>query len=179
MAKIENIETVLQAIENGDGKSVRDFMIEYPFEAQLNIARRLQTLNSRRRNHKEDENKTSTLPPTIYAQFEMVESGGSTQERLTVRVVHAGRAKDIYTIQKNNKTGRVLVRFQFQGSPLRAHGTLTLSKVETHQSENLGCVESSKSDEEAFKNAANYAFIKAYNPGTDGFSALSPLNMVG
>lgn len=168
MAKIESL---LLAIENGDGKSVRDFMITLPFETQLSIARRLQTLNSRRRTQKDITG--NSLPPTIYAQFEMVESSGCTQERLTVRVVQGGRAKDIYSIQKNNKTGRLLVRFQFQGSPLRAHGTLTLSKVEIHHSEN------STSEPNNFNFAQNQAYIAAYNPGPDGFSALTPLNMVG
>ncbi len=165
MAKIESL---LQAIENGDGKSVRDYMIGFSFETQLNIARRLQTLNSRRRNQRDAI--CSTLPPSIYAQFEMVECGGCTQERLTVRVVKAGRAEDIYTIQKNNKTGRLLVRFQFQGSPIRSHGTLTLSKVETHHSENA---------DGTANLAQNQAYIAAYNPGPDGFSALTPLNMAG
>lgn len=168
MAKIESL---LLAIENCDGKSVRDFMITFPFETQLSIARRLQTLNSRRRTQKDTD--YNTLPPTIYAQFEMVESSGCTQERLTVRVVQGGRVKDIYSIQKNNKTGRLLVRFQFIGSPLRAHGTLTLSKVEIHQSENSTC----QSDTSNF--AQNQAYIAAYNPGPDGFSAPAPLNMVG
>ncbi|MFA6557220.1 MAG: hypothetical protein WCT03_12445 [Candidatus Obscuribacterales bacterium] len=167
-----NIESLLLAIENGDGKSVRDFLIAFSFETQLNIARRLQTLNTRRRNQKAVD--SSAIPPTIYAQFEMVESSGCTQERLTVRVVQDGRAKDIYSIQKNNKTGRLLVRFQFQGSPIRAHGTLTLSKVETHQSENFAPDSANKADEQF-----NQAYSLAYNPGPDGFSALNPLNMAG
>lgn len=151
MAKIE---TLLQAIENGDGQAVRDFLITYSFEDQLTVARRLQTMNLRHRT--QNDEVACALPSTIYAQFEIVDINGSSQERLTIRIVKDGRANDVYIVQRNSENGRLLVRFQCHTKARRA-GAITLSKIETHKVE---------------------AFM-AFTPGTNGFGALSPLNMVG
>ncbi len=158
MAKIENL---LQAIECGDGKTVRDFMIAFPFETQLTIARRLQTLNLRHRVNKVDS--PSGLAPTIYAQFEIIDSPSGTQEMLTVRVVQGGNAEDIYSVQRHSDTGRLLVRYHCQTKPTKRHlndQPISLSRIEV-----LNCAPGGNP----------YAF----NPGPDGFGVLTALNMVG
>jgi hypothetical protein len=151
MAKIE---TLLQAIENGDGQSVRDFLITYSFEDQLTVARRLQTMNLRRRNQQDEV--ACALPATIYAQYEIIDSVSGSQERLTIRIVKDGRANDVYIAQRHSESGRMLVRFHCQPKR-KSPGSITLSRIETYKGE--ACM--------------------AFTPGTDGFGALTPLNMVG
>ncbi len=161
MAKIESL---LQAIECGDGQTVRDFMIAFPFETQLTIARRLQTLNLRHRVNKDKDDSSSGLAPTIYAQFEIIDSPSGTQELLTVRVVQGGNAEDIYSVQRHSETGRLLVRYHCQTKSAKRRlndRPVSLSRIEV-----LNC---------APGGGNQYAF----NPGPDGFGVLTALNMVG
>lgn len=134
-------------------------MIAFPFETQLTIARRLQTLNLRHRVNKGDS--LSGLAPTIYAQFEIIDSPNGTQELLTVRVVQSGAAEDIYSVQRHSESGRLLVRYHCQAKTRRADDRpVSLSRIEV-----LNCAPSDN----------NFAF----NPGPDGFGVLTALNMVG
>jgi len=159
MAKIENL---LQAIESGDGQTVRDFMIAFPFETQLTIARRLQTLNLRHRVNKTAN--VSGLAPTIYAQFEIIDSPSGTQEKLTVRVVQSGNADDIYSVQRNSQSGRMLVQYQ-------------CATKRSMKSKRGITVPVSLSRIEVLKSSGDSGFN--FNPGPDGFGVLTALNMVG
>ena len=112
-------ENLLTSILNLDGQAVRDQLAELSFERQLRLARKAQSLNLAARKAE------SGGEARVYAHFDLLGNTPEIQERLTIRVVLGAERFDVYTVQRNLKNGRMLLRFK---APSTA--PVLLSKVE-------------------------------------------------
>lgn len=113
-------EILLQAIVTMDGQAVRDLLAALPFERQLRLARKVQSLNLAAR---KAENCTETS--RVYAHFDLLGNTPELQERLTIRVVAGESRFDVYTVQRNLRSGRMMLRFK-----AHSEAQLSLSRVE-------------------------------------------------
>lgn len=120
-------EILLQYIVECDGQAVRNLLINMPFERQLQLARKAQSLNLTQR-------KTASDIVRVYAHFDLLGNSQKeeVQERLTIRVIANGVKADVYTVQRRLNSARLTVRFIAAGNgELQPESALTaLSHVE-------------------------------------------------
>lgn len=119
---MSDCENLLDAIIKLDGQTVRDILIALPFERQLRMARKAQSINLTNRKNQTKVGEAMR----VYAHFDLLGSAPEIQERLTIRLICGENKIDVYTIQRNLSTGRQIIYFKTNGAEAR----ISLSQVE-------------------------------------------------
>lgn len=101
---VQTLEQLLAALYQEDGLFIHAKLATLAFDDQLEVGRRLQSMAAKARFV--DENR-----PPIYCHFTM---NGSLflSERLTLRLIEGTLEKDIYSVQHQIDTGKLLIYYR-------------------------------------------------------------------